>query len=208
MSRPVTMVPWSRPRVWLLALAVGLCVLTAAGPALHLRLGDWALIVIFGAGSIGALYASRLGELIDQRSALVLILIGAVAMRLALLFTEPTLSSDIYRYIWDGRVQAAGINPYRYVPAAPELAPLRDPAIWPLINRANYAVTIYPPVAQTLFLGVTRVGENVVVMKLVLLLFEAMSVVALIALLKRLAMPPARVAALCLASAPDLGNRR
>jgi hypothetical protein len=115
-------------------------------------------------------------------------------MRLALLFTEPTLSTDIYRYIWDGRVQAAGINPYRHVPAAPELAPLRDPAIWPLINRADYAVTIYPPVAQTLFLGITRVAESVVVMKLGLLVFEAITVAVLIALLKRFAMPPTRVA--------------
>ncbi|HWE16785.1 MAG TPA: hypothetical protein VG758_06315, partial [Hyphomicrobiaceae bacterium] len=115
-------------------------------------------------------------------------------MRLALLFTEPTLSTDIYRYIWDGRVQAAGINPYRHVPAAPELAPLRDPAIWPLINRADYAVTIYPPVAQTLFLGITRVAESVVVMKLGLLVFEAVTVAVLIALLKRFAMPPTRVA--------------
>jgi alpha-1,6-mannosyltransferase len=195
MRPSVTPLRWGGPSVWLAAMALGLCVLTAAGPALHLRLGDWALIAIFGAGSIGALCASRLGELTDQRGALVLILVGAAAMRLALLFTEPTLSSDIYRYIWDGRVQAAGVNPYRYVPAAPELAQLRDAAIWPLINRADYAVTIYPPVAQALFLCITRVGESVLVMKLALLLFEAATVAALIALLKRLAMPPARVAA-------------
>lgn len=195
MSRSVTMVRWSRPSLWLLAMALGLSALTAAGPTLHARLGDWALFAIFAVGGIGAYCATRLGELADQRSALVLILIGAAAMRLALLFTEPTLSSDIYRYIWDGRVQAAGINPYRYVPAAPELAPLRDDAIWRLINRPDYAVTIYPPVAQALFLGVTRVGENVVVMKFGLLLFEAATVAALIALLKRLAMPSARVVA-------------
>jgi alpha-1,6-mannosyltransferase len=161
---------------------------------LHARLGDWALIAIFAAGSIGAFCASRLGELTDQRSALVLILVCAAAMRLAMLFTEPTLSSDIYRYVWDGRVQAAGINPYRYVPAAPELAPLRDPTIWQLINRADYAVTIYPPVAQALFLAITRIGENVVVMKLGFLMFEAAIVAALFALLKRLAMPPTHVA--------------
>ena len=35
---------------------------------------------------------------------------------------EPFLSSDIYRYVWDGRVQAAGINPYAYVPADAALA--------------------------------------------------------------------------------------
>ena len=195
MSRSVGTLRWSRPSIGLLVIALALCALTAAGPTLHLRLGDWALIAIFGVGSMGAFCATRLGELADQRSALPLILIGAAAMRLALLFTEPTLSTDIYRYIWDGRVQAPGINPYRYVRAAPELGPLRDPAIWPLINRAEYAVTIYPPVAQALFLGVTRIGENVVVMKLVLLLFEAGGVGTIIALLQRLAMPPTRVAA-------------
>lgn len=195
MSRSLGMVRWGQPSLWLLAMAMGLCVLTAAGPTLHLRLGDWALVAIFGLASFGAFCAARLGKLTDQRSGLIIILIGAAAMRLALVFTEPTLSSDIYRYIWDGRVQAAGINPYRYVPAAPELAPLRDPEIWPLINRADYAVTIYPPVAEALFLGVTRFGENVVVMKFGLLLFEAASVAALIALLKRLAMPLTCVAA-------------
>jgi alpha-1,6-mannosyltransferase len=176
-------------------MALGLTVLTASGPALHMRFGDWALIAMFAVGSLAAFCSTRLGDHADQRSALVVILIGAAAMRLGLLFTEPTLSNDIYRYIWDGRVQAAGINPYRYVPAAQELEVLRDVKAWPLINRADYAVTIYPPVAQALFLGITRVGENVVIMKLALLLFEAATVAALIALLRRLAMPSTRVAA-------------
>jgi alpha-1,6-mannosyltransferase len=194
MSHSIGMRRWSRSDLCLLAMALGLCVLTAAGPTLHARLGDWALVAIFAAASTGAFHAARLAELSEQRGALFLILIGAVGMRLALLFTEPTLSNDIYRYVWDGRVQAAGINPYRYVPAAPELAPLRDLAIWPLINRADYAVTIYPPVAQALFLGITRVGESIVVMKLGLLVCEAVTAAVLIALLKRLAMPPTRVA--------------
>ena len=50
-------------------------------------------------------------------------------MRALLLFAPPH-STDIYRYIWDGRVQADGINPYRYVPADPALAHLRDAAIY------------------------------------------------------------------------------
>ena len=160
--------------LWLALAGAGLAILTAAGPTLHHRL-RW----------LGAdrpvrrrrrwrpTARLRLGEQADQRTALLVILAGAVAMRLALLFVEPYLSSDIYRYIWDGRVQAAGINPYRYVPKAPELAHLRDAAIWPNINRADYAVTIYPPAAQAIFLAVTRVGESVVAMKLGLLLFEA-----------------------------------
>src|SRR5262245_24124895 len=72
----------------------------------------------------------------------------AAAMRLAVLAAPLGLSSDIYRYVWDGRVAAAGINPYRYIPADPQLAHLRDPEIFPEINRNNYAPTIYPPLAE------------------------------------------------------------
>jgi hypothetical protein len=57
-----------------------------------------------------------------------LVLVVVVAMRLLTLTAPPILSSDIYRYVWDGRVQLAGINPYRYLPVADELAFLRDEA--------------------------------------------------------------------------------
>ncbi|MEW5987940.1 MAG: hypothetical protein AB1791_15005, partial [Chloroflexota bacterium] len=49
----------------------------------------------------------------------------AVGMQVWLLFTRPTLSDDMYRYVWDGRVQAQGISPYRYPPDADELRALR-----------------------------------------------------------------------------------
>src|SRR5262245_4065002 len=179
---------------WLAALGAAAVALTAATPALHWRLGGWVLIATFAATGAAAYTARRLGEHADQRSALLLILAAAAGMRLVLLFAEPYLSSDIYRYIWDGRVQAAGINPYRYVPKASELAALRDAQIWPNINRADYAVTIYPPAAQALFLTVTRLGESVAAMKLGLLLFEAAAVLTMIALLRRQGAPATRVA--------------
>ena len=49
--------------------------------------------------------------------------IAAVALlaRLILIPAAPVFSDDIYRYGWDGRVQAAGISPYPYPPAAPQL---------------------------------------------------------------------------------------
>jgi hypothetical protein len=65
------------------------------------------------------------------RRAVPVILLGAVAIQLAALSAPPRTSTDLYRYIWDGRVQAAGIDPYRYVPAAPQLTRLRDPFLWP-----------------------------------------------------------------------------
>ena len=37
-------------------------------------------------------------------------------LRLVFLPVMPSLTTDYYRYVWDGRVQLAGINPYRYRP--------------------------------------------------------------------------------------------
>ena len=177
------------PILRLAAIAVALAALIAAGPALHLTYGGWALMLIFAACGAGILVALRTADGADQRRALTAILAGALLMRLGPLLAQPYLSTDIYRYIWDGRVQAAGVNPYRYMPIAAELAHLRDAAIFPNINRPDYAVTIYPPIAQAIFLALTRLGESVVVMKLGLLAFEAATVVMLIALLHRLGRP-------------------
>ena len=54
------------------------------------------------------------------------VLLVAVLARLVLLDAPPTLSDDIYRYRWDGRVQLAGVDPYAYPPNHPTLASLRD----------------------------------------------------------------------------------
>jgi hypothetical protein len=119
----------------------------------------------------------------SSRATLLLTILFAVLFRLSIIFSPPYLSDDIYRYIWDGRVQAAGINPFRYIPAAPELAHLRDDAIYPRINRRDYAHTIYPPVAQIIFLLTTRISENVTWMKFTMVVFEAIAVWAIAQLL-------------------------
>lgn len=106
---------------------------------------------------------------VPVRVAVGLILLGAIALPLTVGFRAPSSSDDLYRYIWDGRIQAQGIDPYRYAPAAPELVPYRDEFLWPeksawcvpadsmdltpgctLINRPQVH-TIYPPVAQAYF---------------------------------------------------------
>jgi hypothetical protein len=126
------------------------------------RLALWAVV-----GGLGTAAALRL----RRRLALVLVLLAAAAVRVAALAGPPTTSDDLYRYAWDGRVQAAGIDPYRYPPAAPELAGLREPWLWPdpvgcaalkrppgctRINRP-LARTIYPPLAEAWFGVVYRV---------------------------------------------------
>jgi hypothetical protein len=87
----------------------------------------------------------------------VVVLVAGALFRVVLVPTPPVLSDDLYRYLWDGRVQAAGISPYRYAPAAPELAPLRDDLVWPGINRKPVR-TIYPPLAQGVFAATWRLG--------------------------------------------------
>jgi alpha-1,6-mannosyltransferase len=127
------------------------------------------------------------------RFTLVLVLLFAGIFRLSILFAPPYLSDDIYRYVWDGRVQAAGINPYRYVPADEHLQSLRDEEIYPKINRRDYARTIYPPVAEAIFLLTTRVSESVTWMKATMVGFEAIAIWALVQLLALCGLPRQRI---------------
>jgi len=114
--------------------------------------------------------------------ALLAIIVIALAMR-ALLLPGTPVSTDIFRYIWDGRVQAAGISPYLHLPANEALQHLRDDAIYPYINRLDYAPTIYPPMAQIVFFLVTRISESVTFMKAAMVGFEALAVWAILRLL-------------------------
>src|ERR1700742_5196271 len=128
-----------------------------------------------------------------NRWTFVIILVCAAASRLVCLFSPPFLSSDIFRYVWDGQVQAAGINPFRYIPADSHLAFLRDLDIYPHINRRDYAHTIYPPGAQMLFLLITRIGATVRWMKAGMVGLEALTIWILIKLLQLLGLPREQV---------------
>jgi len=110
----------------------------------------------------------------------------AVAMRAMTLFAEPFLSSDIYRYVWDGIVQHAAVNPYRYVPGDAALTFLRAPhrQVFDNINRRDYAHTIYPPVAQMIYWAGTFFSPTVQAMKVAMFGFECVTVGALLALLR------------------------
>jgi alpha-1,6-mannosyltransferase len=128
-----------------------------------------------------------------DRRTIVIIVVCAIACRLVCLFSPPFLSSDIFRYVWDGQVQAAGINPFRYIPADAHLASLRDLNIYPHINRRDYAHTIYPPGAQMLFLLITRIGATVRWMKAGMVGLEALTIWILIKLLQVLGLPREQV---------------
>jgi alpha-1,6-mannosyltransferase len=122
-----------------------------------------------------------------------IVLLIALAARLIAVTAPPFLSTDIYRYVWDGLVQGAGINPFRYIPADSHLAFLRDANIYPNINRRDYAHTIYPPGSQLIFWAVTRIRPTVTAMKCAMLGFEAATCYALIRCLKLLGKRAERV---------------
>lgn len=85
------------------------------------------------------------------------ILAVALLLRLAMVPMAPSLSDDVYRYLWDGRLVVAGVNPYHHVPADSALARFHDE----LFGAQGYPTTntIYPPAAQLLFAGCMAPAE-------------------------------------------------
>ncbi len=177
--------------------------LTWAGLALHVPGSDsvgspartQVFIGLMAVAAIGYFAAVRqvLRHPSGGRHALLLVLAVTAAMRVPLLPAPPFLSSDMYRYVWDGRVQAEAINPYRYVPDDPALAGLRDAAIYPHVNRRTYAPTIYAPAAEMVFAAVGRLSQSVLAMKTAMLIFEIIGMACIIAVLRRAGLPPTRV---------------
>ena len=139
--------------------------------------------------------SSRLARFVT----LAVILFFALGLRVTLVPQRPFLSTDAYRYVWDGHVQARGINPYRYAPDDPQLAPLRDPDRDPDAARIYTNVnwhdlpTPYPPVAQLIYLLVNWLHPlRVTSFKAAAMVFDTITILALMWTLARARMDPAR----------------
>lgn len=195
-------------RTWLLlALGAAVLALVAAGlaaqpPGSHGQLNQTETLHYVACALAAALPFAAAVHLVRTRPVAPWALYGiaaiAIAARLLVLAAPPLLSTDIYRYVWDGRVQAAGINPYLYIPADPALAPLRDPGqgpsdIFANINRADFAPTIYPPAAQALFALVGLTASSIWTMKAVMMAFDLLTAAILLVLLRTARLPLALV---------------
>jgi len=84
----------------------------------------------------------------ERRGVIVVLAVGAL-LRAFFIAAPPSLSTDVYRYVWDARAQEAGINPFVYPPNAPEVRDLYDTNA-SFINHQEIS-TIYPPVSQAAF---------------------------------------------------------
>lgn len=124
----------------------------------------------------------------------VIVLAFAFLFRVAAFDVASTpLSTDINRYAWDARVQAAGINPYRYAPTDRALVHLRDRSIWPVINHQNWR-TNYPPGAEASFIAARAgFGHGLRATTWLYLLAEAGALGLLVLTLTRVRAPPERV---------------
>jgi hypothetical protein len=103
-------------------------------------------------------------------------LVAAVLLRVIFLPSVPSLSDDVYRYVWDGRVQLAGMNPYRYAPESPRLDQVQ------YVDRAHInhpgLRTVYPPLGEATFLGVAAAGGGVLGFKLLFGAFDLLTAAA------------------------------
>ena len=179
-------------------IAIAACYLALA--ALHDLRGSprRSIIILLGAGFVYALACLWLHRrwagfsAATARSVVIAIVLGAIAFRVILLAVPPSLSDDVYRYRWDGRVQAAGMNPYAEPPASSELAALRDP-LW---LRINYPAirTIYGPLAQWLFRVTYQLDPRLIGFQVMATLGDLLCIGLLLACLRRWGLPQWRVA--------------
>lgn len=213
----------SNPEHRLTATAIVLAVLFSAVAAVsprfdsHEDLHDrpvWLALGILYAACAVYFYAVRLAcRCPSGRPLLLRVLLPAIGFRLLFVGSVPILENDLYRYVWDGNVSAAGISPYRYSPQQVILAqpndPLGDdlarlvqlrgerPSLNHLLEQVNHPElpTIYPPVSQWVFECAARTTPHdaaprthLIVMKAWMTLFDVGALLALIGILQRTGM--------------------
>lgn len=203
-------VRWARLRLFatgsLLVLSVGLLALfvsrfAAGRPASD---GRWALAV-WGM-SAGTIYFVGLWPLrrhtFGARHVAWVWCVG-LAMRALVFPTTPFLEDDFHRYLWDGAVVAHGGNPYELAPGAvapiyggtaqaalpADLLGAEAESVRLKINHPQLT-TVYGPVAQAAFALAHAISPwSVLAWRGVLLLFDGLTMVALLALLRMMKKP-------------------
>lgn len=118
-----------------------------------------------------------------SKKQLLFVLISLFLLKMVFVNTEPIGSDDYYRYIWDAKVQVNGINPYLYSPNDSTLTSLHSKLLPANVSYPEIK-TIYFPVSQWLFMLAYMIsGENSVGLKMLYLLFELATLIALYFLL-------------------------
>ncbi len=131
----------------LLPILAGMLALAWMGP---IEIGRPATLLAFFLASGGWGLAVWLGRKVrDSWAVVTVVLTGALALRLIALASDPGLSDDVFRYVWEGGLLAEGVDPWAHSPDAEALAPYRTrwPATWERVNHRDVPAA-YPPLAQ------------------------------------------------------------
>ncbi len=147
--------------------------------------GEPFFIIPLAVGGIAYLLAIR--ELFStprfpQRVVVIGLLLAAL-WHIPFLLTAPGSDDDIHRYIWDGRVQRLGYNPYIVAPSDPTLAGLHTLETRTLNNPD--VPSPYPAGAQLFFCAVTAIHGSVFAMKVAFVICDLAIVLVLLDILRR-----------------------
>jgi len=177
--------------------------LALAGLVLTACVLSWALRppppsrIAWHLASFGLAFAAYLVALTASRGvsrrAFLACLGAALVWRAVLVAAPPLLSNDINRYVWEGRVQVHGGNPYRWSdrPESSRWLPLRD-EVYEGLNHKDYTA-VYPPLFVLATRAVVRVHDSFTAMKAFLVLCELLTLGLLARLLRHRGLPLERL---------------
>jgi len=157
-------------------------------------------LIVWGFAMLALRQTRRLSH---DRLGMGVIVSFAVLFRLTLLFSQPIQEDDFYRYLWDGKVVASGLNPYLVAPLtvrnpaasdeeAQRFAHLarQDENMAQILARVNHphVPTIYPPLAQGIFaLAAWLAPGSLLALRLVLFGFDLAMCGVVVAILRHCA---------------------
>jgi len=138
----------------------------------------WVYLVLLGASV--ALYVIAWKQELFSNLSLKHVLILAIAARLGFLAFSPNMSDDVYRFIWDGKLQTHGINPYKYAPNTLQDSLDIDQGLFQQLNSPTF-FTVYPPLQQGIYAAASWLSNgnnsiNLLLLRLIIILADIASV--------------------------------
>lgn len=129
---------------------------------------------VFGAGGPPDDRGTPAGGGVGRARLLTIALLFAVAFRIPLAAPRVGADNDMVRYLWDGRVQRLGYNPFSVIPADPSMAHTHTDETRRMPSRR--ARTPYPAAAQLFFRLVVTIHESSRAMKIALVLCDLLTI--------------------------------
>ncbi len=176
----------------LLALGALIAAWVWIGQLANTRTEPLAFLAGYAVASVA--YAWLAWRIVARRLRLSLVAIACVALVIRALVLGSAPTDDMARYVWEGRVVAAGHSPYILAPTDEALETLaaRSPE-HAAINHPEWTA-IYPPLTMLVHTALATLAPRALAFKLAFVAVEAVIFALVVALLRRRALPEQRVA--------------